>query len=264
MKSEEECIYEFKEEEPKSFISKIKDLAIHAFYYCQLNGGYFALYGLMIPSILMNIFSAVFNEFQGGCLYPYLSEVGREGYNRVIFIASTTIVIIPWLIFSIFFMFTSWSYAQFVIPDILHRGIFDFCHLVIFILTTHSNIYFFATSVFDILNFPDYHSAMTTKLALYGCIAYVIDTVCCCLYLPSPWKKLKYRKIVLLVLSWVFAIAFALLYYVRDCPAQILSMDLCFTKTAEDYCFKKQDPENPASKHSSSSSHSSDKTTILP
>lgn len=146
MKSEEECVEEYKEEGSNSFWSKSKDVAIQVFYFCQLNGGYFALYGLMIPSILMNIFSAVFNEysffyfdcnscrFQGGCLFPYLSEVGREGYNRAIFIASTTIVIIPWLIFSIYFMFTSWSYAQFVIPDILHRGIFDFCHLVIILV----------------------------------------------------------------------------------------------------------------------------------
>ena len=59
---------------------------------------------------------------------------------------------------------------------------------------------------------------MTTKLALYGCIAYIIDTVCCFVYLKSPWKKLKYRKIVLLILSWFFALAFALLYYVKDCP----------------------------------------------
>ena len=63
MKSEEECVEEYKEEGSNSFWSKSKDVAIQVFYFCQLNGGYFALYGLMIPSILMNIFSAVFNEY---------------------------------------------------------------------------------------------------------------------------------------------------------------------------------------------------------
>ena len=140
MSKEASCSEDQDNKHPRDFISTCKSICTHMFYYFQLNGGYFALYGLMIPSILMNIFSAIFNEyylcvfsicrFQGGCYFPYLSEVGREGYNRIIFVASTTIVIIPWLTFSIYFMFTSWSYAQFVIPNIFHRGIFDLCHLV--------------------------------------------------------------------------------------------------------------------------------------
>ena len=71
-------------------------------------------------------------------MFPYLSEVGREGFNQAIFVVSTAVIIIPWLIFSIFFLFTSWSYAQFVIPDIFHRGLFDLCHLVGIIFTDHS------------------------------------------------------------------------------------------------------------------------------
>lgn len=51
------------ERKQKCFLARCKDVALQAFYYCQLNGGYFALYVLMIPSILMNIFSAVFNEY---------------------------------------------------------------------------------------------------------------------------------------------------------------------------------------------------------
>ena len=46
-----------------SFISTCKSMCTRMFYFFQLNGGYFALYGLMIPSILMNIFSAIFNEY---------------------------------------------------------------------------------------------------------------------------------------------------------------------------------------------------------
>lgn len=48
---------------PSTFLSRCKDLSLRAFYFFQLNGGYFALYGLMIPSILMNVFSAIFNEY---------------------------------------------------------------------------------------------------------------------------------------------------------------------------------------------------------
>ena len=62
-----------------------------------------------------------------------MSEVGREGYNRAIFMTSTASIIVPWLIFSIYYMFTSWQYAQFVIPNLLFRGIFDLCQLVFFI-----------------------------------------------------------------------------------------------------------------------------------
>lgn len=56
---------------PSTF-SRCKDIALQTFYFFQLNGGYFALYGLMIPSILMNIFSAVFNEFSILIRFDYL------------------------------------------------------------------------------------------------------------------------------------------------------------------------------------------------
>ncbi|KNB41451.1 hypothetical protein JH06_5263 [Blastocystis sp. subtype 4] len=232
--------------EGDSVCTRLKKLLLRGFYFCQLNGGYFALYGLMLPGILMNILSAVFNEFQGGCSFPYISEVGREGVNQVIFVTSTAIIIIPWLIFSVFFLFTSWSYAQFVIPNIFYRGFFDLCQLLVFILTTHSNVYFFTTSIYDILSFPEYHGKLTTKLALYGCIAYTIDTVACSLFLPSPWEKMKWTKIIYCILSWVFGLMFGLLNLVKGCPAQKLPMDRCFLMTSEDYCFAKQDPNNLA------------------
>ncbi|KAK8818341.1 hypothetical protein WA556_006161 [Blastocystis sp. ATCC 50177/Nand II] len=223
---------EIKEED--SLLTRLKKVSLRALYFCELNGSYIALYCLMLPGILMNVLSALFNEFQGG----------REGYNRVIFVASTLVSFIPWLIFSMYYMFTNWSYAQFVIPNIFSRGVFDFLHLLIFIFITHSNICFVVTSLFDILNYPDFHSSVTTKLALYGCIALFIDVVCSKLYLKSIWEKQKWRKVIYMLFSWVFALSFGLLYYVRDCPAQIVPMDLCFTLTSEDYCFLKQDQTN--------------------
>lgn len=100
-------------------------------------------------------------------------------------------------------------------------------------------MYFFITSLFDILNYPDYHSSvrygsllkiqLTTKLALYGCIAYTIDVICSFLFLPSIWKKLKWTKISCCILSWVFSLAFGLLYYVGDCSGIYLSvLFVCF------------------------------------
>lgn len=102
---------------------------------------------------------------------------------------------------------------------------------------------------------------LTTKLALYGCIAYTIDVICSFLFLPSIWKKLKWTKISCCILSWVFSLAFGLLYYVGDCSgiyfifvclfyriARILPMDLCFLWTSEDYCFAMQDSSNSSSR----------------
>lgn len=95
-------------------------------------------------------------------------------------------------------------------------------------------MYFFITSLFDILNYPEYHSSvcsililkiqLTTKLALYGCIAYSIDVICSFLFLPSIWKKLKWTKILCCILSWVFSLAFGLLYYVGDCSGRFRSV----------------------------------------
>ena len=44
---------------------------LNMFYFCQLNGSYIALYGLMLPSILMNILSAVFNEYRALVCFPH-------------------------------------------------------------------------------------------------------------------------------------------------------------------------------------------------
>lgn len=41
---------------------RLKRGLLNVYYFCQLNGTYIALYGLMLPSILMNVLSAVFNE----------------------------------------------------------------------------------------------------------------------------------------------------------------------------------------------------------
>ena len=129
------------------FFVRMKDALLKCYYFFQLNGGYFALYGIILPGILMNILSAIFNEcllsimlirrYQGGCSFPYISEVGREGLNRGIFVTSTVIIIVPWLIFSAFFLFTSWAYAQLVIPSLFHRGIFDLCQLVRLFARSH-------------------------------------------------------------------------------------------------------------------------------
>ena len=49
--------------EGDSFGTRIKKYLLSGFYFFQLNGGYFALYGMMLPGVLINILSAVFNEY---------------------------------------------------------------------------------------------------------------------------------------------------------------------------------------------------------
>lgn len=49
--------------EGDSLITRLKKYLLYGFYFFQLNGGYFALYGMMLPGVLINILSAVFNEW---------------------------------------------------------------------------------------------------------------------------------------------------------------------------------------------------------
>ncbi len=48
--------------EHDSLIVRLKKVGLRVFYFCELNGTYIALYCLLLPSILMNVLSAVFNE----------------------------------------------------------------------------------------------------------------------------------------------------------------------------------------------------------
>ena len=40
------------------------------------------------------------NSFEGGCKYPYLSEVARDGFGRFLFLFGANISGIAWIIFS--------------------------------------------------------------------------------------------------------------------------------------------------------------------
>lgn len=45
-----------------SLLTRLKKVSLRALYFCELNGSYIALYCLMLPGVLMNVLSALFNE----------------------------------------------------------------------------------------------------------------------------------------------------------------------------------------------------------
>lgn len=49
--------------EQDSFLTRLKKVSLRCLYFCELNGTYIALYCLMLPGILMNVLSALFNEW---------------------------------------------------------------------------------------------------------------------------------------------------------------------------------------------------------
>ena len=78
--------------------------------FCKAYGSIFAYYGAGFGAFFSALWVAFFNElviafhikyrYEGGCKFPYLSEVARNGFGWASFFIGTTIGCLPWILFS--------------------------------------------------------------------------------------------------------------------------------------------------------------------
>lgn len=83
--------------------------------FCEAYGSIIAYYGAAIGALGASIVIPILNEyttfellnhrFEGGCKYPYLSEVARNGVGWLLFFLGTLVGWIPWIVFS-------WNYYK--------------------------------------------------------------------------------------------------------------------------------------------------------
>ena len=83
--------------------------------FCEAYGSVIAYYSAAIGALGASIVIPILNEyascqllnrrFEGGCKYPYLSEVARNGVGWLLFFLGTLAGWIPWVIFS-------WNYYK--------------------------------------------------------------------------------------------------------------------------------------------------------
>ena len=96
-------------------------------------------------------------SYQGGCLFPYISEVGREGFNKFIFVISTFVAVFPWIIYSMYYMETNILYGRYVIKNRFCYYFFALMHVLMCMMQSSSAISFVVASIYDLLRYPVIH-----------------------------------------------------------------------------------------------------------
>ena len=135
--------------------------------FCEVSGGYITAFTLLLPQIIINIRSAIYNQwepifvlmysYQGGCPYPYISEVGREGFNKILFEFSTLSALFPWIIFCMYYLDTNIKYGKRVIKGKYHYIFFSLMHTILCMLLCSSAFSFVIASMYDIIHYPIIH-----------------------------------------------------------------------------------------------------------
>ena len=96
-------------------------------------------------------------RYQGGCLFPYISEVGREGFNKTIFMFSTLLAIFPWIVYSMYYMETNILYGRYVIKSRAKYLFFVTMHVIMCMMQSSCAISFAIASIYDLLHYPIIH-----------------------------------------------------------------------------------------------------------
>ena len=106
-------------------------------------------------------------SYQGGCLFPYISEVGREGFNKFIFVISTFVAVFPWIIYSMYYMETNILYGRYVIKNRFGYYFFALMHVLMCMMQSSSAISFVVASIYDLLRYPIIHEHVRSSLRLH-------------------------------------------------------------------------------------------------
>lgn len=96
------------------------------------------------------------SSYQGGCRFPYVSEVSRSGLRQWIFIIASILGGIPWIIFSFSYFGVFIRYAP-QISNKFQRIIFQCLQFITLVFNILAAIGVLATAIFDMGHFPTVH-----------------------------------------------------------------------------------------------------------
>ena len=95
-------------------------------------------------------------SFEGGCKYPYLSEVARGGWGWFLFFTGTLIGCLPWIIFA-FDYYKVFKLLALTIKDQLERKVYIFWQKVALLFNILSALGMLGVAFFDMGNWPMVH-----------------------------------------------------------------------------------------------------------
>ena len=167
-----------------------------AYQFCEAYGSVAAYNGASFGAFLSALFVPILNEyspllsvsirFEGGCKYPYLSEVARSGLGWWCFFSGAIVGCIPWILFSFSYYRCFADLAATLESEKQRRWLVCF-ESVMLAFNILSSLGMVLTAFFDMGRYPYVHEYVCLHWVFY-CIE--CDSVCC----PSqPWVPYQLR-----------------------------------------------------------------------
>lgn len=102
-------------------------------------------------------------RFEGGCKYPYLSEVARKGVGWWTFFLGALLGCFPWMLFSVDYYRTFKAIGA-LIESKTRRKWYLFFQAVMLLFNILSSLGMLFTSFFDMGNYPMTHEYVVSLL----------------------------------------------------------------------------------------------------
>ena len=155
-----------------------------AFQFCEAYGSVIAYNGASFGAFLAALFVPIMNEsslllslknrFEGGCKYPYLSEVARSGLGWWCFFTGSFIGCVPWILFSISY-YRCFTGIAMTLTNEKRRKWLVCLESVMLAFNILSSLGMVLTAFFDMGHYPYIHEYVCLCYNLY-CIER--DSVC--------------------------------------------------------------------------------------
>lgn len=163
--------------------SKWKRFSTWIITFCQTYGSVIAYYGASYGAFFSALSVPLLNEyyiteqmicrFEGGCKYPYLSEVARKGVGWWTFFLGALIGCFPWMVFSVNYYQTFKAVGCLIKKD-SRRKCFMFFQVVMLLFNILSSLGMLFTSFFDMGNFPMTHEYVEALFCIHDVECYSV------------------------------------------------------------------------------------------
>ena len=211
--------------------------------YCEAYGSIIAYYGASFGALFAALIVVIMNEFEGGCKYPYLSEVARSGAGWLCFLVGTGIGWIPWIIFAFDYYRVFTLFGMTVTePKRKRRYLLSQKFQLVFSIIAAVGMH--GVAFFDMGNYPLTHEMCVVLFACPLNLQYLFNFYEMIRYGNQKDGRKIFFKFMLLFCSLGGILLFTFLGRIEECKSVVMSMEECFQLTSEEQCFFYQDQYN--------------------
>ena len=132
----------------------------------RVYGGIIAYYGASVGVLFAAVVSPILNDFQGGCMYAYVSEVTRSGIGWWSFFLGSLIGVGPWILFSWDYYSVMRQFAS-TIPVSWKRVLYLLCQWIILLFSILSAVGMVMTAAFEMGSYPLLHEFVSLAPFFY-------------------------------------------------------------------------------------------------